>query len=67
MVMAVWAVLVVVGGLLTLYLSGGEGHAVDPGRGAPSETPSSTYDDPPCPSPTEDDATLSACAHEVGD
>ncbi|MCI3928071.1 hypothetical protein [Streptomyces sp. AN091965] len=66
-VAAVWVLLVVVGGLLTLYLNGGEDHAVDPGRGVPSETPSSTYDYPPCPSPAEDDATLLACAHKVGD
>lgn len=62
---AVWVALVVVGGLLTLYLQGGEGTAADPGS-PPSDTPSATYKYIPCPSPTEnEERTVRACAYKL--
>ncbi|GGO46023.1 hypothetical protein GCM10012286_35960 [Streptomyces lasiicapitis] len=55
--MGVWAALVVVGGLLTLYLHAGEGRAADPG-----DSPSATHEYVSCTSPPgEGDAPLLAC------
>ncbi len=52
---AVWGVLVVVGGLLTLALQGGQGGgAADPGSGTP-DRPVSTRTYLPCPTPSKED------------
>lgn len=64
---AVWGVLVIGGGLLTLALQGGgDGRAADPGSGS-SDRPVSTSTDLPCPAPPgeEEGATLRACAGPV--
>ncbi|MBB5109019.1 hypothetical protein FHS40_008145 [Streptomyces spectabilis] len=65
---AAWGALVIVGGLFTLALQGGQGGgAADPGSGTP-DRPVSTSTYLPCPAPPgeEEAATLRACAVSDG-